>query len=184
MVALSAFAAIFAATGGGPGTATEILNLMRTGPRSASSTSATARRSRSSCWRSPWRFPSSCSGCGGRDEAAALLISRPRHRCARGVGVPGALGAADLVQDRARRARLSAEGRVHADARELSPTCCSARRQILPNLLSSFVVAASATLLTIVIACRLRMRSRGSSFPPSAAPASMCWPRRCCRRSG
>ena len=36
MIALSAFAAIYAATGGGPGTATEILTCMRTGRRSPS----------------------------------------------------------------------------------------------------------------------------------------------------
>ena len=66
MTALSAFAAIFAATGGGPGTATEILNLYayRTSFTELS-TSATARRSRSCCCRSPSRSRAFCSGCGG-----------------------------------------------------------------------------------------------------------------------
>ena len=55
MIALSAFAAIYAATGGGPGTATQILNLYAYQTSFVSWISATARRSRSRCSSSPWR---------------------------------------------------------------------------------------------------------------------------------
>ena len=126
MTALSAFAAIFAATGGGPGSATEILNLYA------------------------YRTSFTELNLGYGASLAVVLLSitlavsysdvpaaRARHhdrshrtaargagghcgRGARGLGVSGHLGAAHVVQDRARRARLSAGVAVHADARQLS----------------------------------------------------------------
>ena len=54
MTALSAFAAIFAATGGGPARRPRSSISMPTAPRSPNSTSATAPRSRWCCWPSRW----------------------------------------------------------------------------------------------------------------------------------
>ena len=116
MTALSAFAAIFAATGGGPGSATEILNLyayrtsfteLNLGYGASLAVVLLAitlaiswfmfrlRRARMRMTPSRVRAPGRC-----------WLRRRP---AARGLGVPGPVGTADLVQDRARRARLSAE---------------------------------------------------------------------------
>ena len=126
MMALSAFAAIFAATGGGPGSATEILNLyayrtsfseLNLGYGAALAIvllvdhDADLRR----------HVPR----CGGRTMSAALptvvraVVLAIALVFAGDLGVPGALGRAHVVQDRARRARLSAGLRLHADARQL-----------------------------------------------------------------
>ncbi len=146
MTALSAFAAIFAATGGGPRLGhrdPEPLRLSHVLHPSWTSCPATAR-----------------SLVAGRLLSITLAISsfmfrlravqRPARRCAvlllaafAGVGLsiwafPVDLGPADLVQDRARRARLSARSRS-------SPTLDNYREvifgssSILPNLWSSLV---------------------------------------------
>ena len=158
MTALSAFAAIFAATGGGPGSATEILNLYAY---------------RTSFTRAQPRLRRLARGGPDVDHARHLVPhvpvaagARMKHRSAHrqvalaavagfglaDLGVPGDLGPADVVQDGARRARLSARVAVQADARQLSRG--AVRRFLDPaqHLVSSCVVSLSATLLTMLFA--------------------------------
>ena len=129
MTALSAFAAIFAATGGGPGSATEILNLyayrtsfteLNLGYGASLAMVLLAITLAISYLMFRLR--------GARDEhrradrrmraQVALAAPSPALR-PRGLGVPGALGPAHVVQDRARRARLSA---ASGSSRRRSPT--------------------------------------------------------------
>ena len=145
MIALSAFAAIFAATGGGPGTATEILNLY--------------------AYRTS--FAELNLGYGAALAMVLLAITlavsflmfrlrrgamkRARAAHARAVAVAALLlavwafpvlwGAAHVAQDRARRARLSADASSSSRRSRTIARCCSAPASILPNLVSSLIVA-------------------------------------------
>ena len=120
MVALSAFAAIFAATGGGPGSATEILNLYT--------------------YRTSFTELNFGYGCGARHGAAGRHTARilfdvsledgamKRNSIATAslIGVAGVFltvwtfpvlwALLDLVQDRTRCAGLSADADLHPDA--------------------------------------------------------------------
>ena len=53
---------------------------------------------------------------------------------------------------------------------------------ILPNLWSSMVVATASTLLTMLFAVPAAYALARLRFPARSPRASMCWPRRCCRR--
>ena len=145
MTALSAFAAIFAATGGGPGLGDRDPQPLRV-PHVVHRAEPRLRRvARGGADDDhPRDLVSACSGCGGRGhERPRRVPSRRargrRRRGPRGLGVPGHLGPADVVQDRARRPRLSAGAAVHAHARQL-PRGDLRRSSIVPNIWSSFVV--------------------------------------------
>ena len=125
MTALSAFAAIFAATGGGPGSATEILNLyayrtsfteLNLGYGASLAMVLLAITLAVSYLMFRLRRGARMNG---RAALAHASRCRGRRLRPRGLGVPGALGPAHVVQDRARRARLSAGVGLHADARQL-----------------------------------------------------------------
>ena len=138
MTALSAFAAIFAATGGGPGSATEILNLYAYRCRSPSCHRLRLRRWRW-CFCHDARHLGVCSaGTGGMNGRRAHRKIALRSAAALHWSFPVMWGS-HVVQDRARRARLSADDPVRADAREL-PRRAIRRDRILPNLVSSMIL--------------------------------------------
>ena len=133
MVALTAFAAIFTVTGGGPGTATEILNLYA------------YRKS----------FTELSIGYGSALAVALLIVTilisgvlfahaegkmsgkrLPLDRDAAhhagvpaGVGVPDRLERAELAQDRSGRPGLSAETDLPRRRSKRIATCCSVRHR-------------------------------------------------------
>ena len=123
MTALSAFAAIFAATGGGPGSATEILNLYayRTSFSELNlgyGASLAMVLLAITLAISYFMFRLRRGAAMRRHRAAARQFAlRRRPASAGGLGVPRAVGPAHVVQDRARRAGLSAGALLHADAR-------------------------------------------------------------------
>ena len=142
MTALSAFAAIFAATGGGPGSATEILNLyayrtsfteLNLGYGAALAVVLLAITLAISYFMFRLREAAHEAALAARTTActlgvATLALAPParlrralcdRRRRPRRLGVPGRLGPADVVQDRARRARLPAG---LSSSRRRSPT--------------------------------------------------------------
>ena len=190
MTALSAFAAIFAATGGGPGSATEILNLY------AYRTSFTelnlgygaslAMVLLAITLAVSWLHVPAAEGAtmnARRRMPRRVALCAVRRPAAVGLGVPGAVGAAHLVQDRARRARLS------AGVSSSTPTLANYREvlfgasSILPNLWSSMVVATLGHAAHDAVRGARRLRAGAAALSrPSAPAASTCWPRRCCRR--
>ena len=124
MTALSAFAAIFAATGGGPGTATEILNLY------AYRTSFTELNLGYGAALAMVLLALTLDHLFHAVPAAARAMSSRRWRtigldldcgaAAVDMGDSGVVGTADVVQDRARCACVSAAGLFRADALQLS----------------------------------------------------------------
>ena len=156
MTALSAFAAIFAATGGGPGTATEILNLYayRTsftelnlgyGAALAMVLLTLTLTISFMLFRHPARAMSSRRWRTiGLTLIAALLLSVWI--------IPVRMGAADLVQDRARCACVSAAVFFEPTLAELSRSAVRRQHASFRTLISSVIVAGSATLLTMLFA--------------------------------
>ena len=123
MVALTAFAAIFTVTAGGPGTATEILNLyayrksfteLSIGYGSALAVALLIVTILISAVLFALRRANDrkalSSGCDAGDQPGLPA----------GMDIPDFLERAEFIQDRPRRAGLSAEAHVHADARRLS----------------------------------------------------------------
>ena len=157
MTALSAFAAIFAATGGGPGSATEILNLyayrtsfteLNLGYGASLAMVLLAITLAISCLM--------FRRCGGQRMNArrpphAPLLLVARRAAWRSGRFPVIWGAADLVQDRARRAGLPADVALHADAGQLPRS--DVRRLVDPaQPVSSLIVSIGTTLLTMLFA--------------------------------
>ena len=188
MTALSAFAAIFAATGGGPGSATEILNLYAYRTSFSELNLGYGSSLAMVLMSITIAISYLCSVCGGRahearcrpspDRARRRRRFRPRH-----LGVPRHLGPAHVVQDRARRARLPAGLAVQADARQLSR---GAVRRLVDPAQHRLELASSPCrrrCSPCCLPCRRRMRWHACATRQSAHPASTCSSRRCCRPS-
>ena len=191
MTALSAFAAIFAATGGGPGSATEILNLYayRTSftelnlGYGASLAVVLLSITLAISWlmfrlRQGTRMNRHARTC-------AAWRWRPSPASARGLGVPGAVGRCSP------RSRPSATCWPIRRSWLFTPTLDNYREVMFGALVDPAQPVVEPRRVDRRDAADDAVRRAGglragaaALSRPSARPASTCWPRRCCRRSG